>query len=175
MSFWKKVKQTVIVDRLLEEKLYEQVLREIESGIRRDGLWAKALQNSCGNEQEAKALYIKYRVRSIKDEAEISEALSGQYAGESSEQCTAESIEDDVKPIDTYDEDGYTPLMRAVKIMDIDTVLILIEKDANPRIKDREFGTSTALTMAKLLLKREKTSEAKQVFQKIVDALEPIT
>lgn len=71
MSFWKKAKQIAIVNRLVEEKIYEQVFREIESGLRRDGLWAKALQESRGNEQEAKALYIKFRVQSIKDEAEI--------------------------------------------------------------------------------------------------------
>lgn len=59
MSFWKKAKRTAIVGRLVEEKIYEQVLREIEAGVRRGGIWAKALQKSSGNEQEAKALYIK--------------------------------------------------------------------------------------------------------------------
>jgi hypothetical protein len=73
MSFWKKVKQTAIVDRLVEEKLYEQVLREFESGVRRDGLWAKAFQNSQGDEQKANALYLVYRVQSIKEETEITE------------------------------------------------------------------------------------------------------
>jgi hypothetical protein len=83
MSFWKKVKQTAIVDRLVEEKLYAQVLREFESGVRRDGLWAKAFQNSQGDEQKANALYIGYRVQSIKDEAEIADMLAGQYKVES--------------------------------------------------------------------------------------------
>ena len=155
MEFCEKAKQSDILGRLVEERIYEQVLREIESGIRRDGLWAKALQKSRGNEQEAKALYIEYRVQSIKDEAEISETLS-----------TA---------IDSYDEDGYTPLMRAVKEADVSAVIALIKQGANPRIKDENFGTSTALNMAKLLLKREKTSEAKQRFQEIVDVLGPIT
>jgi len=167
MSFWKKVKQTSVVARLVEEKLYERVLREIEAGVRRDGLWAKALQKSSGNEEKAKALYIEYRVQSIKDEAEISTALS--------DQNLAEKAVVDVKPIDRYDEDGYTPLMRAVKVMDIDAVISLLEQGANPKIKDENFGTSTALNMAKLLLKRAKTEEAKQGFQKIVDSLEPVT
>jgi len=83
MSFWKKVKQTAIVDRLVEEKLYEQVLREFETGVRRDGLWAKAFQNSQGDEQKANALYIGYRVQSIKDEAELTDALAEQYEVES--------------------------------------------------------------------------------------------
>jgi len=73
MSFWKKVKQTAIADRLVEEKLYELVHRELESGERRDGLWAKAFQNSQGDEQKANALYIGYRVQSIKDEGKFTE------------------------------------------------------------------------------------------------------
>ena len=84
MSFWKKVKQTAIVDRLVEEKLYAQVLREIESGLRRDGLWAKAFQKSHGNEQKAKALYYEYRIQSIKDEAEIA-AMYGEQLDKTSE------------------------------------------------------------------------------------------
>ena len=61
--------------RLLEEQLYEQVVQEISQGQKRDGLWAKALSNSDGIEDKAKALYIKYRVQSIKDENELSHAL----------------------------------------------------------------------------------------------------
>jgi hypothetical protein len=83
MSFWKKVKQTAIADRLVEEKLYELVHRELESGERRDGLWAKAFQNSQGDEQKANALYIGYRVQSIKDEAEITDLFAEKYAVES--------------------------------------------------------------------------------------------
>ena len=76
MSFLKKIKRTAISDRLIEEKLYEQVLREFESGVRRDGLWAKAFQKSRGDEQKANALYLKYRVQSIKDETEIDNMLA---------------------------------------------------------------------------------------------------
>lgn len=75
MLFWKKAKQKVIANRLVEEKIYEKVLGEIESGQRRDGLWAKAISKSRGNEQEAKAAYIEYRVQSIKDEAEFANVL----------------------------------------------------------------------------------------------------
>lgn len=81
----------------------------------------------------------------------------------------------DSKPIDAYDEDGYTPLMRAVKMMDVNTVIEVIYQGANPRIEDGTFGTSTALDMAKLLLKRAKTPDEQQGFQKIVSVLKPIT
>ncbi len=55
MSFWKKVKLTAAADRLVEEQLYADVLREFESGVRSDGLWAKAFQNSHGDEKKANA------------------------------------------------------------------------------------------------------------------------
>jgi len=58
MAFWEKAKQAAIVNRLIEEK--ERVLHEVESGIRKDGLWAKAFQKSRGNEQKARALYFEY-------------------------------------------------------------------------------------------------------------------
>lgn len=57
--------------RLLEESLYLQVAEELAAGHRRDGLWAKAIVNTDGDEQKAKALYIKYRVQSILDEAAV--------------------------------------------------------------------------------------------------------
>ena len=167
MSFWKNAKQTAIMGRLIEEKLYEQVLREVESGRRRDGLWAKALHKSGGNEQRAKSLYIKYRVRSLNDEAAIAEAIS--------EEIDERPVITAVMEIDRYDEDGYTPLMRAVKAMDVELVVAVLEKGANPKIEDGNFGTSTALSMAKLLLKRAKTEGTQKGYQKIIDVLEPVS
>jgi hypothetical protein len=60
-----------VTTRITEEILYAEVLREIESGIRRDGLWAKALSQSNMQQDAAKARYIKLRVQSLKDEVEI--------------------------------------------------------------------------------------------------------
>lgn len=57
-----------IHERALEERLYADALKEIEQGVRRDGLWAKALAKSNGNEDAAKGAYIEYRVQSLKDE-----------------------------------------------------------------------------------------------------------
>lgn len=75
---FEKFKRTSAAARLLEEQLYEQVVIELSQGQRRDGLWAKAMANSDGAEEKAKSLYIKYRVQSIQDEAEISEAVAEQ-------------------------------------------------------------------------------------------------
>lgn len=77
--------------------------------------------------------------------------------------------------IDQYDQNGYTALMRAVQVMDIETITSLLEKGANPKIRDGNFGTSTALTMAKLNLSRAKTEDSQINYQKIVNLLEPIS
>lgn len=58
-------------ERLVEEQIYAQVVDELSKGQRRDGLWAKALSDSDGDETRAKALYIKYRVQSIVDETVV--------------------------------------------------------------------------------------------------------
>jgi hypothetical protein len=73
-----KFRRNSAAARLLEEQLYEQVVNELSNGQRRNGLWAKALANSDGAEEKAKALYIKYRVQSIKDEFEVTEAIKEQ-------------------------------------------------------------------------------------------------
>lgn len=57
--------------RLSEEIIYGEALREMESGIRRDGLWAKALSEAGGAEGAAKARYIKLRVQALRDEVNI--------------------------------------------------------------------------------------------------------
>ena len=73
---FEKFRRNSAAARLLEEQLYEQVVGELYQGKKRDGLWAKAMANSDGLEEKAKSLYIKYRVQSIKDEAEITEAVA---------------------------------------------------------------------------------------------------
>ncbi|MBW6512875.1 MAG: DUF4339 domain-containing protein [Desulfuromonadaceae bacterium] len=72
---FKKIRRHSAITRLLEEQLYEQVAIELRNGHRRDGLWTKALSNSSGIEEKAKALYIEYRVQSLKDEIELTTAI----------------------------------------------------------------------------------------------------
>lgn len=66
-------------DRLEEERLYEQVLREMELELRRPGIWAKALAHAKGDEQTAIGLYIEYRVQSIKDDMQTA-IIASKYA-----------------------------------------------------------------------------------------------
>lgn len=65
------IRQKGAEGRLTEEALYAEVLREMEAGIRRDGLWAKAFSEAGGEEAPSKARYIKLRVQALQDEAAI--------------------------------------------------------------------------------------------------------
>lgn len=56
------------LDRLAEEQLYETVALEIKNHELREGLWAKALAEAKGDQDQAKGVYIKLRVQSLKDE-----------------------------------------------------------------------------------------------------------
>lgn len=57
--------------RITEEMLYAEALREVEQGVRRDGLWAKALAQSNMRQEDAQAFYLKLRVQSLRDEIEL--------------------------------------------------------------------------------------------------------
>lgn len=60
--------------RLTEEAIYAEVLREMEAGVRRDGLWAKALAESPASESQAKSRYIGLRAQALKDEIAVARA-----------------------------------------------------------------------------------------------------
>jgi len=60
--------------RINEEAIYAEVLREMEAGIRRDGLWAKALSEANGIDSSANARYISLRVQALKDEIALIQA-----------------------------------------------------------------------------------------------------
>ncbi len=72
---FKKFKAGLSAQRLIDEQLYAQVAEELSEGNVKAGLWTKATADADGNENKIKALYIKYRVQSMQDEAKILEAL----------------------------------------------------------------------------------------------------
>lgn len=51
----------------VHEKFYGQAMREIESGIKRDDMWAKALALSAGDMKTAKALYVDLLAKFFSD------------------------------------------------------------------------------------------------------------
>ena len=74
----KQLRTRAASTRLTEEAIYAEVLREIESGARRDGLYAKAIAECNGDIASANAAYIRLRVQSIRDEIEIAGALASE-------------------------------------------------------------------------------------------------
>lgn len=68
MGIFGGIKSASAVSRLTEEAFYAEALREIESGMRRDGIWAMAMAESDMDQGKAAARYIKLRVQSLKDE-----------------------------------------------------------------------------------------------------------
>jgi hypothetical protein len=91
---FKKLKRASATHRLLEEQLYKQVVQELAQGQRRDGLWGKALANSNGSKEKAEALYIQYRVQSIKDEIEISKALEEESVRQKEKKLVSKALEE---------------------------------------------------------------------------------
>ncbi len=71
MGIFDEIKAKGAAYRLTEEALYAEALREIESGQRRDGIWAKAMAESDMDQGKAGAKYIKMRVQSLKDEVTL--------------------------------------------------------------------------------------------------------
>jgi len=71
MGLFDKFKTSTAIDRLSEEKLYEQVAQELKAGKKREGIWVKAMAKTSGNLNKAEALYIELRVQAIKDETNL--------------------------------------------------------------------------------------------------------
>ena len=65
-------------ERLAEEAIYESISEELKSGVKRDGLWLKALAKAEGEEQKAMALYVELRKQSIIDELQLADELDQQ-------------------------------------------------------------------------------------------------
>lgn len=65
------IKLSDATSRLMEEAFFAEALREIESGMRRDGIWAMAMAESDMDQGRAAAKYIRLRVQSLKDEAAL--------------------------------------------------------------------------------------------------------
>jgi hypothetical protein len=151
MSFLKNIRKSSASSRHVEEKLYEDVAKELSANIRREGLWVKAIGQSLGDEKKTEALYIQLRVQSLKDEALLQvQSLKGEVQSLKDEMTLP--LANTPKSIDAYDSDGYTALMQAVLSVDHAAVKALLKQGADPSIMDNNFGTATALTLARRTL-----------------------
>ena len=80
MAAFKRPRNPDIEARQFEEKVYEAVAKELESGVRREGLWLKAIADAEGDEAKAKARYIRYRAQAMLDEAQAAADRAAQEA-----------------------------------------------------------------------------------------------
>ena len=83
-----------------EEALYKRVLDEVESGVMRKGIYAKALADCMGDEGKANSLYIKYRVQSLIDEKKYEAkhlAYEKKQAAEEKEERDKKQAEENIR------------------------------------------------------------------------------
>lgn len=71
MGFFSSTKAKLAASKLAEEQLYAEAASEVASGKIRQGLWAKAIAETDGNDAAAKARYLKLRVETMKAEADV--------------------------------------------------------------------------------------------------------
>lgn len=64
------------VNKVIEDKYYEQVAIEMSEGRINVGTWTRAKANAEGDENKTEALYIKYRVQSLHDEIHVISTLN---------------------------------------------------------------------------------------------------
>jgi len=65
-----------LASRVIDEKLYDIIAAELNVGVKKDGLWLKALAKARGNDERAAAEYITLRMQSLIDEIEIASLQS---------------------------------------------------------------------------------------------------
>ena len=97
MNFLDRLKRQSAEARLIEENLYEMVGEEMKNGHRREGLWIKDIAAE-GSEIKAKALYISYRVQSLRDEfrivaSDLETAAESSMKGSSNENAGRQATE----------------------------------------------------------------------------------
>ena len=82
MSFFSSAKAKLAASKLAEEQLYAQAAEEVASGQIRQGLWAKAIAETGGDDAAAKAHCLRLRVGIVKAEAEVTDFVRKQAAKE---------------------------------------------------------------------------------------------
>jgi hypothetical protein len=94
--------------RLAENELYEIVTKEVMNEEVMAGIWGKAFADTEGDEQKAKALYIKYRVQDLKDRVIVESELGdhGRFRNTNTEEEPYEAPSD---PVGDYEDDSETP------------------------------------------------------------------
>tara|TARA_Y100001934_G_scaffold51680_1_gene63151 strand:+ start:6928 stop:7314 length:387 start_codon:yes stop_codon:yes gene_type:complete len=110
--------------RMEEERFYAKVIEEYENGVVRHGLYAKAIEKSSGNPEKTKALYIQFRVRSLKDESELS------HAPDSGRKIDADAYSEAARIADAKGQ-AWSPLFHILLWVIAPLVLVIIFNNLN--------------------------------------------
>lgn len=100
MGLIKNRRKNTLAGRMVEEALYQEASEELASEMVRPGLMAKALSMSDGDEVKAKGVYLKLRVQSLMDEAEIAQlqvAEAEKYETANREKAAIEFVQEQAK------------------------------------------------------------------------------
>ena len=54
-----------------DQQFYDKVAQEIKTGVRHDGLYVRALSDAMGDKNKADAIYVKLRVKFLKEELKV--------------------------------------------------------------------------------------------------------
>jgi len=103
MSIIDKLREAKIQGRLEESMFYEIVANEMEKGEYFKGLQTQAFAEAEGDERKAKALYIKLRVKALKDEIYIHEKEPKKKATQNQSQNTSQELKKkpvEIKPVE---------------------------------------------------------------------------
>jgi len=84
MGLFTSAKAKLAAQKLAEEQLYELAAKEVAADRIREGLMAKAIAETDGNEAAAIARYLKLRVETLKAEADL-ESYSASSAVDTAE------------------------------------------------------------------------------------------
>ena len=104
------------LDKEILYKFYSQVANDIQSGIKDDGVWAKAYSDAMGDAQKQKAIYIELMVErlilsyEVEEEIRSKEQIKKDFPGPKE---VAEKFKFDVDPLLYEEDDIIDKIMRA--------------------------------------------------------------
>jgi len=71
MAIWDRARDAFVDSRRKDEEYHARAMHEVQSGHRRDGLWAKAVMSLGGDEEAVKIAYFKLLVQAIRDDDHV--------------------------------------------------------------------------------------------------------
>ena len=135
------------VDRKIEEALFEQVVQELDEGIKKEGLWAKALMLTDGDKDKAYPKYIALRAQAIQDDALINTVDAVKAAA-----IAAEKSEKVIPPVEpTVDISGTETVVQPSDFEQWGFIVERVDQDSNWRVTHRVVSSSFLLNTHDLL------------------------